>query len=63
MTLSFKHEYYAGFLNRLVDRLSFILRIKVAFFGFATLKRQNRLKVPNLTPAFMCKARASSAIK
>ncbi len=44
MTLSFKHEYYAGFLNRLVDRLSFILRIKVAFFGSATLKRQNRLK-------------------
>ena len=39
-----EHESTLGFLNRLVDRLSFILRIKVSFFGSATLKRQNRLK-------------------
>ena len=44
MTLSFKHEYYGDFIKRLVDRLHYVFRIKVIFFGSATLKRQRRLK-------------------
>lgn len=44
MTLSFKHEYYGDFIKRLVDRLNYVFRIKVIFFGSATLKRQRRLK-------------------
>jgi Uma2 family endonuclease len=43
MTLSFKHEYYGDFIKRLVDRLNYILRIKVVFFGSATLKKQRQL--------------------
>lgn len=44
MTLSFKHEYYGDFIKRLVDRLSYVFRIKIIFFGSATLKKQRRLK-------------------
>ena len=42
MTISFKHEYYACVLNRLVDRLKHNFRIKTVFFGAATLKRNPR---------------------
>ena len=44
MTLSFKHEYYGDFIKRLVDRLNYVFRIRVIFFGSATLKRQRQLK-------------------
>jgi hypothetical protein len=43
-TVSFEHEYFAEVIGRLVDRLSMILRIKIIFFGRATLKRQKKLK-------------------
>jgi len=44
MSVSFEHEYYAEFLKQLVGRICVILRIKVIFFGSATLKLQKKLK-------------------
>lgn len=44
MTVSVRHEYYAEFLKRLVDRLSFQLRQKILFFGSATMKKRGLLK-------------------
>lgn len=44
MTVSFEHEYFAEVIERLVDRLSMILRVKIIFFGRATMKRQKKLK-------------------
>lgn len=44
MPVSFAHEYYAEFLKRVVERLSFMARTKILFFGSATLKRQSKLK-------------------
>ncbi len=44
MTISFKHEHYAHIVEQVIGRLSSILRLKVTFFGSATLKRQKRLK-------------------
>src|SRR5262249_37899222 len=44
ISVSFEHEYYAEFLKRLVDRISFLLRVKVIFIGSATLKLQKKLK-------------------
>jgi Uma2 family endonuclease len=39
MTLSVEHEGYSRFIERLVDRISFILHIKILFFGSATMKK------------------------
>jgi Uma2 family endonuclease len=44
MPVSFAHEYYAEFLKRVVERLSFMARTKIIFLGSATLKRQSKLK-------------------
>lgn len=44
MTLSFKHEHYSHFVEQMVGIIRLLLRVKVAFFGSATLKRQRRLK-------------------
>src|SRR5215213_7123505 len=44
MTVSFEHEYFSEVIGRLVDRLSMILRLKILFFGRATMKRQKKLK-------------------
>ena len=44
MTISFKHEYYAHIIEQMIGRISSVLRVKVFFFGSATLKRQKWLK-------------------
>ncbi len=44
MTISFEHEFFAECISRLVDRLSSIRRIKIIFFGRATMKKQQKLK-------------------
>ncbi len=44
MTISFEHEFFAECISRLVDRLSSIRRIKIIFFGRATMKKQEKLK-------------------
>ncbi|MEW6211042.1 MAG: Uma2 family endonuclease [Acidobacteriota bacterium] len=40
MTLSPEHESYTKIIERLVDLLSIRLRIKILFFGSATMKRE-----------------------
>lgn len=44
MTISFEHEFFAECISRFVDRLSSIYRIKIIFFGRATMKKQEKLK-------------------
>ena len=44
MTISAKHEKYVSLIERLVDRLSSRFRIKILFFGSATMKKQRREK-------------------
>jgi Uma2 family endonuclease len=44
MTLSFKHEKYVRTIERLVDLLSLRLRIKVLFYGSATMKKGRKRK-------------------
>jgi Uma2 family endonuclease len=42
MTLSPEHESYTKIIERLIDLLSIRLRIKILFFGSATIKKQRR---------------------
>ncbi len=42
ITLSPEHENYAEFIKRLVDRISYIFRLKILFFGSATMKKARR---------------------
>lgn len=44
MTPSSKHEHVAKLIERLVDRVSIRQRIKVLFYGSATLKKQSEQK-------------------
>jgi Uma2 family endonuclease len=44
MTLSFKHEIYVRLIERMIDRLSSRLRIKVLSYGSATMKKQRDQK-------------------
>ncbi|HXV65361.1 MAG TPA: Uma2 family endonuclease [Vicinamibacteria bacterium] len=44
VTLSPEHESYSRLIERLVDRLSARLRIRVLFFGSSTMKRRDRRK-------------------
>lgn len=44
MTVSFEHEYFSEVLDQLVGRLSAVARIKILFFGRATMKTQKELK-------------------
>jgi len=44
MTLSFRHEKYVRTIERLVDVLSLRLRIKVLFYGSATMKKDRKKK-------------------
>jgi Uma2 family endonuclease len=44
MSPSSKHEYVAKLIERLVDRISIRQRIKVLFYGSATLKKQSEQK-------------------
>lgn len=44
MTVSFEHEYFSEVLDQLVGRLSQIARIKILFFGRATMKAQKKMK-------------------
>jgi Uma2 family endonuclease len=44
MSPSSKHEYVTKLIERLVDRISTRQRIKVLFYGSATLKKQNEQK-------------------
>lgn len=44
MSPSSKHEYVTKLIERLVDRISFRQRIKVLFYGSATLKKQSEQK-------------------
>lgn len=42
MTLSFEHESYARFIERMISALSLRLRINIRFFGGATMKKSQR---------------------
>src|SRR6266446_9188813 len=44
MTLSFKHEKYVRLIERIVDRLSARLRVKVLSYGSATMKKEREQK-------------------
>ncbi len=44
MTLSFKHEKYVRLIERIVDRLSARLRVKVLAYGSATMKKEREQK-------------------
>jgi Uma2 family endonuclease len=44
MTVSFKHEKYVRTIERMVDLLSLRLRIKVLFYGSATMKKDRKKK-------------------
>jgi len=44
MTTSARHESYVRLIERLVDRLSATLRIKILFFGSATMKKKRKKK-------------------
>lgn len=44
MTLSHKHEKYSTLIERMVDRLSSFLRVKVLFYGSATMRKRKKQK-------------------
>lgn len=44
MTLSQRHERYSTLIERIVDRVSGFLRIKILFYGSATMKKQRKQK-------------------
>jgi Uma2 family endonuclease len=44
MTLSHRHERYSTLIERIVDRVSGFLRIKVLFYGSATMKKRRKQK-------------------
>lgn len=44
MTVSFKHEKYVRTIERMVDLVSLQLRIKVLFYGSATMKKHRKKK-------------------
>ena len=44
MTLSQRHEKYSTLIERMVDRLSSFLRVKVLFYGFATMRKREKQK-------------------
>jgi Uma2 family endonuclease len=45
MTLSQRHEKYSTLIERMVDRLSSFLRVKVLFYGSATMRKKQKQKV------------------
>jgi len=59
MTISFEHEFFAECISRLVDRLSSIRRIKIIFFGRATMKKQEKLKGAEPDACFYVKSAAA----
>jgi Uma2 family endonuclease len=44
MTLSQRHEKYSTLIERMVDRLSSFLRVKVLFYGSATMRKREKQK-------------------
>jgi len=44
MTLSQRHEKYSTLIERMVDRVSSVLRIKVLFYGPATMRKKQKQK-------------------
>jgi Uma2 family endonuclease len=44
MTLSQRHERYSTLIGRMVDRVSRLLRIKILFYGSATMRKQRKKK-------------------
>jgi len=44
MTISFEHEFFAECISQLVGLVRSVLRIKILFFGRATMKKQEKLK-------------------
>jgi Uma2 family endonuclease len=44
MTLSQRHEKYSTLIERMVDRLSLFLRVKVLFYGSATMRKREKQK-------------------
>lgn len=44
MTISQRHERYCTLIERIVDRVSVFLRLKILFYGSATMKKQRRQK-------------------
>lgn len=44
MSLSIEHEKYADFFRRMVQQLSFRLRINILFSGSATMRKQKKTK-------------------
>lgn len=44
MTLSQRHEKYATLIERMVDRVSSFLRVKILFYGSATMRKRRKQK-------------------
>jgi Uma2 family endonuclease len=44
MTLSQRHEKYSTLIERMVDRLSSFLKVKVLFYGSATMRKEHKQK-------------------
>jgi Uma2 family endonuclease len=44
MTLSQRHEKYATLIERMVDRMSSFLRVKILFYGSATMRKRQKQK-------------------
>lgn len=58
MTLSPEHESYSRLIERLVDRLSARLHIKILFFGSSTMKRKDRSRGAEPDACFYVKTAA-----
>jgi Uma2 family endonuclease len=56
MTISYEHEFFAECLSRLVDRVSIVNRIKIIFFGRATMKKQEKMKGAEPDASFYVKS-------
>ena len=44
MTLSQKHEKYSTLIERMIDRLSSFMRVKVLFYGSTTMRKRKKQK-------------------
>jgi Uma2 family endonuclease len=58
MTISFEHEFFAECTSQLVGLVRSVLRIKILFFGRATMKKQEKLKGAKPDACFYVKSAA-----
>lgn len=59
MTISFEHEFFAECISQLVGLVRSVLRIKILFFGRATMKKQEKLKGAEPDACFYVKSAAA----